>query len=118
MCLHSIPVHRTGIIVPFIFATLAAVLLSPLVENLQRIKIHRTISIAIAILISLLLVASLVYVVASQVSMLSETFPKMRSQAEELLNPSNTMAVGEDWRQPKADHSMDCQRARPGHEWK
>jgi len=65
------------IILPLIYATIIAVLLSPLVRFLVRKKIHRILSISFVLLISFLIIAGFVLLLISQVDLLREAWPRL-----------------------------------------
>jgi len=64
-----------GIIVPFIFAVIIAIVLHPVVLFFVRKKINRVISILITLFISFLILSSLGLLIASQVARFSESWP-------------------------------------------
>ncbi|HBG71584.1 MAG: AI-2E family transporter [Bacteroidetes bacterium GWF2_43_63] len=64
-----------GIIVPFIFAVIIAIVLHPVVQFFVRRKLNRVISIIITLLLSFLIIAFLGILIASQVARLSESWP-------------------------------------------
>lgn len=83
-------VGRT-IILPLVFATLIAILLNPLVNKLCSIGINRIISIMIAVLATIALVASLITFISWQATMFSDTFSQLEQRFDALYNQ------GVDW---------------------
>jgi predicted PurR-regulated permease PerM len=69
-----------AIIIPIVYATIIAILLNPLVNYLTQKKIHKVISISIAVCLSILVVGGLFYIVSSQLSMFSETYPQLKKK--------------------------------------
>lgn len=74
------------IIVPLIYATIFAILLNPLVNKMQALKINRVIAILISITTAFLFTAALVYFITSQISRFSADFPDLQGKFDELLN--------------------------------
>ena len=68
------------ILIPIAYSVIIATLLSPLVMRLERRKINRIASIAIAVVMSILLTAGLIYFIASQLSMFNSALPMMRQK--------------------------------------
>jgi predicted PurR-regulated permease PerM len=66
------------IIIPIVFATIVAILLNPLVNFLTRHKINRVLAISLAVVVALLAFAGALYIVSSQVTMFSETYPQLK----------------------------------------
>lgn len=88
------------IIVPFIFATIIAILLNPLVNFLNR-KLNRILSIAIAIVAAIALLGGLIYFLGFQMSMFSDSLPMLKERFNELFHQmlswiSQTFNVSED----------------------
>lgn len=67
------------IIVPFIFSTILAILLNPVVNFLSR-RINRVISIFLAIIFAIIIIAALFYFIGSQMAMFSESFPLLKQK--------------------------------------
>jgi len=67
-----------GIIIPIVFATIVAILLNPLVNYLLRKKVNKIIAISIAVILSIIAMLGIVYVISSQVTMFSETYPQLK----------------------------------------
>ncbi len=65
------------IIIPILYAALIAILLNPLVNYLISKKVNKIVSISIAVLFAICVVLGILYLVSSQISMFSETYPKL-----------------------------------------
>jgi predicted PurR-regulated permease PerM len=66
------------IIIPIVFATIIAILLNPLVNYLILKKANKLIAISLAVTLAILMVAGLLYIVSSQITMFSETYPELK----------------------------------------
>jgi len=71
------------IILPLIYATIIAILLNPLVNFLIRKKINRIVAISTSVIVSILVTLSLLYFISTQLSMFSETYPKLKEKFNE-----------------------------------
>jgi predicted PurR-regulated permease PerM len=68
------------IIIPVVFGTIIAILLNPFVNFLMGKKINKIVSISIAVFLVIIIVCSILYIVSSQVTMFSETFPQLKAK--------------------------------------
>jgi predicted PurR-regulated permease PerM len=68
------------IIIPIVFATLVAILLNPLVNYLTGKKTNRIVAISIAVVFALCVVLLILYIISSQITMLSETYPQLKEK--------------------------------------
>ncbi len=68
------------ILIPLVFATITAILLNPLVNYLIRKKVNKIISISIAVFLAISMVMGILYIVSSQVTMFSETYPQLKAK--------------------------------------
>jgi predicted PurR-regulated permease PerM len=68
------------IIIPIAFATIIAILLNPLVNYLVSKKFNKLIAIALAVILALAVVIGILYVVSTQISMFSETYPQLEKK--------------------------------------
>lgn len=73
------------IILPIIYALLIAILISPVVSLLEKLKINRAIAIVLVLVASFMILISLILLVSSQASLLIEAFPVLSAKFEELL---------------------------------
>src|ERR1035441_6168304 len=77
-----------NILVPLIFATLLAIVLSPIVNFFVQKKINRVLAISITIILVCLVSVSAIALLSMQVSRLSESFPSLVSKFNQLLQQS------------------------------
>jgi predicted PurR-regulated permease PerM len=73
------------IILPLIYATIVAVLMSPVVNFLVRKRISRAIAALGVLLVSILIVAGFITLLSSQASLLHQAWPKLLSKLQDLL---------------------------------
>ena len=76
--------YLEGILVPFAFAGLLAVLLNPLNNWLMR-RMPKLLAISITVLVAILVVASLGYFLVTQMSQFSEALPQLKERMAEYL---------------------------------
>ena len=76
------------IILPIIYATIIAIVLSPFVNFLVRKKCNRILAISFILLIVFIITLSLVALLSSQVMQFSETLPKLIEKFNELIDQS------------------------------
>lgn len=69
-----------SIIIPIVFGTILAILLNPLVNFLQSKGLHKVIAISIGVLLVILIIGGIFYIVSSQVTMFSETWPELKAK--------------------------------------
>jgi predicted PurR-regulated permease PerM len=69
-----------GIIIPLVYATIIAILLNPLINFLQHRNINRIVAISIAVTLTVIVVLGAFYVLASQLTMFSESWPQLREK--------------------------------------
>lgn len=74
-----------GILVPFSFAVIFSILLNPLVNRFQRLKIKRIPAIIITMLIAIIVFGSVLYFLSSQIVGFGENFPMLKEKAGSLL---------------------------------
>jgi predicted PurR-regulated permease PerM len=75
-----------SIIVPLVFATIVAIMLSPVVDFLVRIKINRVLAIAVVMLLTFLIIFVFIALVISQVSRLSDSWPALVEKFTLMIN--------------------------------
>lgn len=75
-----------SIIVPLVLATIIAIMLNPVVEKLESIKLNRVLAIAIVMLITFLIISAFVMLVVSQFSRLSESWPVLVEKITGMIN--------------------------------
>jgi len=76
------------VILPIIYATIIAILLNPVVNLLVQIRVNKTIAITIAVVSAILLTLGLLYFISLQVSLFSETYPKLKEKFSETSDAS------------------------------
>jgi predicted PurR-regulated permease PerM len=74
------------IILPLIYASIIAILVSPIVDFLVKRKINRAISIVGVLIISILILIVFISLLSSQTSRISEAWPELTDKFQELLN--------------------------------
>jgi predicted PurR-regulated permease PerM len=83
-----------GIIVPLIFAVIIAILLNPAVRMFERIGIHRIIAIAITIILTFVIIASIGLLIYVQIRSFSESWPMLVDRFTEIINQSTLWFSG------------------------
>jgi predicted PurR-regulated permease PerM len=74
-----------GILVPFAFALIIAILLNPLENKFQRIGVGKVFAIIFSMLIALLVFGGIMYFISSQVAGFTENFPILKEKFLQLL---------------------------------
>lgn len=82
------------IIVPIIFSVIIAIVLHPVVNFLIRRKVNRVIAIILTLLLAFLVIAALGFLLFSQASKFSESWPMLVDRFTLVLNESITWASG------------------------
>jgi predicted PurR-regulated permease PerM len=73
------------ILIPFSFASFLAILLSPLVDGLQRLRVPRVPSIVLALLVAIVVIAGIWYFLATQMMHFTSQLPLIERKTEDLL---------------------------------
>jgi predicted PurR-regulated permease PerM len=68
------------IIVPILYATIIAILLNPFVNYLIRRKLPKLIAISLAVLLAIFVAVGILYLLSTQLSMFSETYPQLKQK--------------------------------------
>ncbi len=68
------------IIMPIVYSLLIAILLNPFVNFLLRKKVNKIIAVTIAVVLLILLCLLFFYIISSQISIFSETFPLLKEK--------------------------------------
>lgn len=68
------------IIIPIVYATILAILLNPPVNYLMRKRVNKIISISIIVILAICVVLGVIYIITSQVSLFTETYPQLREK--------------------------------------
>jgi predicted PurR-regulated permease PerM len=112
-----------GIILPFLFAIIIAIMLNPVVDYLCSKKVNRILAIVIAILGALLILFLLGYFLSSQVAAFSEQFPKFKEKSAELFDQligwvSNTFGLNKseilNWIEKTKEKGLDNSKSLLG----
>jgi len=74
------------IIVPIIYSTIIAILLSPMVDFFVRKKINRIVAIAITLALVSLIIVSILLLLATQLNEFGDAFPKLVDKFYDVLN--------------------------------
>lgn len=74
------------VFVPLIDATLVSIMLSPLVDFLTRKKINKIVAISITLFLGILIIASLVILVSTQITGFNESLPQMKQNISVLTD--------------------------------
>src|ERR1043166_8357001 len=77
------------ILIPVIYATIIAIVLSPVVNLLTRKGLNRTFAIAITLAFSIATVILLITVLSRQMMQLSDSFPKLQEKFTELMDQTS-----------------------------
>lgn len=75
-----------SILVPLSFSILLAVLLNPLVNIFQKWKINKVVSIMIALLLSMIFIAAVVYFITKEVGSFSDKMPLLKTKFAQLIS--------------------------------
>jgi len=76
------------IIIPLVFSVIIAVLLHPIVSFLVRWKLNRMVAICIAIIVTFIMIVALGFLLFSQISSFSDSWPILVDKSTDILNQS------------------------------
>ncbi len=79
-------INLRGILVPFCFAFIIAILLNPLVNRFIRLRIGKVFSIFLAMLIALIVFGGILYFLSSQIAGFGENFGLLKQKLSDLLH--------------------------------
>jgi predicted PurR-regulated permease PerM len=68
------------IIVPIVYAGILAILLNPLVNYLVRKRMNRIVAISLSVLLTIAIVLSSLYLLSTQLSMFTESYPQLKQK--------------------------------------
>lgn len=68
------------VIIPIVYASILGILVNPLVNLLIRKKVNRIISISITVVLTVSVVIVFLYIISSQLTMFSETYPQLKEK--------------------------------------
>ena len=74
-----------GILTPIFFSILLALILSPITDYLMRKEMHRFLAILVPVVMGLLVIASIVYFISTQISIFLNDIPALVERFNELL---------------------------------
>ncbi len=74
------------IIIPLVFAVMIAILLNPVIRVLCRIRIPRVPAILLSLIVTMAVIAAILYFFISQISLFSESFPLFKKKFLSLFN--------------------------------
>ena len=83
-----------GIIVPLVFAIIFAIVLHPVVNFFVRLRIHRVVSIVLALLLTTIALAALAALLFTQASRFTESWPVLVDKFTDILNQTISTAAG------------------------
>ncbi len=83
-----------SIIVPFIFAVIIAILLTPIVRFLVKLGMHRVIAICLTLLFTFIVIAGFLELMISQGSKFAETWPALVDRFTAMLDQTVAWASG------------------------
>jgi predicted PurR-regulated permease PerM len=70
----------SAIILPILYATIIAILLNPLVNYIMRKGLPKIVAISFAVLLAISVALGILYVMSTQLSMFSETYPQLKQK--------------------------------------
>jgi predicted PurR-regulated permease PerM len=94
----------SGILLPFFFAILLAILLLPVVRFLQRMRLGKIASIGLTIFLTMMVLGSLIYFLSAQVGNFIDDFPTLEKRFHQILWSSQK------WVQENMNIGMRAQR--------
>lgn len=79
-----------GTLIPLAFAVMVAILINPLVSRFERWRFGRTLSICIALAITIILFVSIWYFIAMQLTIFSDELPLLKQRSSQLFTNFQT----------------------------
>jgi len=83
------------IIIPILYAAIVAILLNPIVNFLVAHRVNKLIAISIAVLLAIMVVIFICYIISSQLTMFSETYPQLKEKFIQTSKDLEQWASGE-----------------------
>jgi predicted PurR-regulated permease PerM len=77
------------ILIPIVFATILAILLNPVVNYLILKKVNKIVAISIAVILTFIAVAGVLYIISLQLSTISDTYPQLKGK----INVTSTAII-------------------------
>ena len=93
-----------SIIIPLVFATIIAIMLSPIVDFLVRLKINRLLAIAVVMLLTFFVLFAFVSLVISQISRFSDSWPILVEKFSGIINQNISDAASYFDKDPQKIH--------------
>ena len=75
-----------GIIIPIVYSIILSIVLSPIINFLVKKKLNRAFAIGIVLFVTLLILAGIITLLASQASRFSDALPQLSQKSEALVN--------------------------------
>ena len=75
----------SGVLIPFAFALIIAILLNPLVNRFRKMGLNNVLAITVAMLIALTIISSVIYFLSSQIIGFGENLPILKQKFAALL---------------------------------
>jgi predicted PurR-regulated permease PerM len=79
-------IQLRGVLVPFAFSLIIAVLLNPLVNRFMAMRVKKALAIFMAMLIAIMVVGGILYFLSSQIVGFSDNFPLIKTKFNSILN--------------------------------
>lgn len=112
-------VNLRGVLVPFSFALIIAILLNPLVNRFRKMGLSHVLSIATAMLIAFIIISGVLYFLSSQIIGFGENFPILKEKFALLLSQlqqwvQNTFGLAIDRQVQLINEALDSSKALLG----
>ena len=82
------------IIIPLIYSTIIAILISPIVKFFVRIGINRVVAISVTLILTLIIIVSFGYFLFTQASMFIQSWPALVNKSTDMFNNCITWVSG------------------------
>lgn len=79
-------INLRDILVPVAFSVVIAILLNPVVNKLKRFKLSHVVAISVTLLLTIIIVASIFYLLSSQIAGFADNMPLLKSKFAMLLH--------------------------------
>jgi predicted PurR-regulated permease PerM len=93
-----------SIIIPLVFATIIAIMLSPVVDFLVRLKINRLLAIAIVMMLTFIVLFAFISLVISQISRFTDSWPILVEKFSGIINQNISDAASYFDKDPQKIH--------------
>ena len=78
-------IYSREILLPFVYAIIISILLSPVIDYVMRFKVYRSMAISIVLFFTLSIIIVMVLLLASQVSLIGEAYPSLKGKFQLIL---------------------------------